>query len=55
MDKAWPGKSNIHLFPEMKELILWPPRVVIVLKLILTLFVTYKTKLIEEFKALEHF
>lgn len=41
--------------PEKEELILWPPRVVVVLRLILTLFVAYKTKLIAEFKALEHF
>lgn len=36
------------------EIILWPARVVLVLRLILTLFVAYKTKLIAEFKALEH-
>lgn len=55
MDKAWSRKSNIHLFFEKEELILCSPGVVGVLRLILTLFVAYKTKLIAEFKALEHF
>jgi hypothetical protein len=55
MDKACPRNSNVHLLFEKEELILWPPRVVVVLRLILTLFVAYKTKLIAEFNALEHF
>lgn len=56
MDKAWSRESNIHLLLEKEELIPHThPRVVVVLKLILILFVAYKTKLIAEFKALEDF
>lgn len=56
MDKAWSRESNIHLFLEKEELILHPhSRVVVALRLILILFVAYKTKLIAEFKALEDF